>query len=533
MMPSAQNWVRNFTVTDDDIEMLTGLLLERETPLRIDDLARALIDQRLQDEAAAFQERYRDVQTYNPSQTYAVDDRVVFPALNYATARVVAVREGHNPEYGVFSVISVVFDDTPEAEAGDADLTREFAAGLTYPHKLSQESDNGANGALSGTAQDPAALLKANRKQIIPPLEAALESASDLVRAARLWFPRDLLLEVNEGHLNLAEAVLDLAEGGPLTAEQIVQDIGGLGSGSDELQAFSMNLALNDDPRFDEVGPVDQVIWFLQRLEPPTVLTTPPILKYNPVNYDPDLLSLEMIDLEYDINDEWSPIDAEDEEVNEAMRITLTYPHRRAGTLPLNAELRQLFPTARRTPRVWVTLIDGQDGEAFNGWVVRQDRYVYGLENFYRKHLMPVGAYITVEPPTDEGNVVIKYDSYRPRTEWVRLITISNDQLVFEDQKRSIGAEYDDLMIVGIDDLAALDQFSAGLPPQRATLGALLKMILSELSRKSPQGTVHAKTLYSVVNVLRRYPPGPVFATLEAMPDFEHVGNHYWKLGAE
>jgi hypothetical protein len=46
----------------------------------------------------------------------------------------------------------------------------------------------------------------------------------------------------------------------------------------------------------------------------------------------------------------------------------------------------------------------------------------------------------------------------------------------------------------------------------------------------TPQRTVHAKTIYSAVNVLRRCPPGPIFATLVARPEFEHVGGPYWRL---
>ena len=53
---------------------------------------------------------------------------------------------------------------------------------------------------------------------------------------------------------------------------------------------------------------------------------------------------------------------------------------------------------------------------------------------------------------------------------------------------------------------------------------------LSIAARFSPQGAVHAKTIYSAVNVLRRVPPGPILATLASNPDFEYVGNHYWKL---
>ena len=51
-----RQWADDFTVTDDDLEQLTSLLLERETPLSIDELAHALIAQRLEQQAAAERE---------------------------------------------------------------------------------------------------------------------------------------------------------------------------------------------------------------------------------------------------------------------------------------------------------------------------------------------------------------------------------------------------------------------------------------------------------------------------------------------
>src|SRR5690606_16993748 len=112
------------------------------------------------------------------------------------------------------------------------------------------------------------------------------------------------------------------------------------------------------------------------------------------------------------------------------------------------------------------------------------------------------------------------------------LIDVKNGQLTFENHKRSIGAEDDGLMIVGADDLAAVDALFASTQQSRRTSNAMLRQLISELSRLTPQGTVHAKTLYSAVNILRRCPPGPIFATLANDPDFEHVGNHYWKLAS-
>ncbi|MCD4686364.1 MAG: hypothetical protein K8S97_10545, partial [Anaerolineae bacterium] len=62
------------------------------------------------------------------------------------------------------------------------------------------------------------------------------------------------------------------------------------------------------------------------------------------------------------------------------------------------------------------------------------------------------------------------------------------------------------------------------------TLTDTMRHLLGELARLTPQRTVHAKTLYSAVNALRRCPPGPIFATLVARPEFEHVGGPYWRL---
>jgi len=68
------------------------------------------------------------------------------------------------------------------------------------------------------------------------------------------------------------------------------------------------------------------------------------------------------------------------------------------------------------------------------------------------------------------------------------------------------------------------------LQQSRKALPAVLKLLLPALTRLSPQGVSHFKTIYSAVNVLRRTPPGLLMATLNANPDFENVAGHYWKL---
>src|SRR5574341_697817 len=135
-MPS-HHWARNFTVDKDDIEALTGLLLEREIPLTSEEHARTLIQERLDKETAALRERFKDAQFYNPSQTYSVGQKIIFPTLDYASGVVVGMRPGNNPDYGQFNVIRVTFEDEDEE--------REFAADLTVPHELSREDGNGSN----------------------------------------------------------------------------------------------------------------------------------------------------------------------------------------------------------------------------------------------------------------------------------------------------------------------------------------------------------------------------------------------------
>jgi hypothetical protein len=104
----------------------------------------------------------------------------------------------------------------------------------------------------------------------------------------------------------------------------------------------------------------------------------------------------------------------------------------------------------------------------------------------------------------------------------------NNNQIAFESKKRAIGAAYDEQMIIGVDDLEAVDKLSKTY--RHKPIAAILRELITELSKLSPQGTVHAVTLYSALNAVRRCAPGPIFATLTANPDFEDVGDHYWRL---
>ncbi len=521
-MNSVHHWAQRFIVTEDDLEYLTGILLEREIPLKTEELAAALIEHKLAQESALLEARYKNVRLYNPAERYEADQKVMFSAQDYRVGTVMGVREGNNPSaYGDYQVIRVRF--------GDQEEEQEYAAALTLPHTLNSQSNGDMNGAPWHSAFTAGEILAQAREEIVGRTLDALRQSKDLVSVTGTWFPSSLMLDVNEGHLNLAEAVLFMTEGKPLTTQEILEQIGGIGSAAPNLQEFCLNRILNQDQRFDEVGPVNQVLWVLRVIEPPEASTPPPMLVYTPVDYDPGLLTPEMARLELEIDDEWSdiPDDHEGEPV-ESTEITLNYPHRRMGTLPLNARMRRLFPTARRTPRIFVQLVDGQDGEEYTGWVVRAQRYVFGLAPIFQKHKLPVGAQLMIRRSPDGTKIIIDYEAYKPRTEWIRIITPKDGQVAFEDQKRPIGAHYDELMLLGADELATVDAlFTAN---HRKSVAVLAKNTLLELSRAAPQNPIHGKTIYSAVNVLRRIPPGLLFATMINNPEFEYVGNNYWKL---
>jgi hypothetical protein len=77
-------------------------------------------------------------------------------------------------------------------------------------------------------------------------IENAFAFAADegLVRIAGRWFPRSLLVDVNVGHLNLAEAVLDMKGGEPQPTSALLKDVELPGGVNAKLTEFSLNFAL-------------------------------------------------------------------------------------------------------------------------------------------------------------------------------------------------------------------------------------------------------------------------------------------------
>ncbi len=226
---------------------------------------------------------------------------------------------------------------------------------------------------------------------------------SGLVQIAGRWFPRGLLVDVTEGQLNLAEAVLDIAQGEPQPTSALLKDVDLPATINPKLAEFSLNYALQDDERFDEVGPAGQVLWCLRRLEPDGVREVPSFLRYTEIPYDRSALDDAMMKLEAQLDDELSEPEITERKDVKEVTISLIYPHLRAGTLPLSQRTQSLFPTAYESPRVRFTLVDARSGIKMPAWVVREHAYVFGLREWYKSHALIPGSLVTVRSGPEAG----------------------------------------------------------------------------------------------------------------------------------
>jgi len=512
-------WGSAFSINDEDIEHLLNLFFEDELPRTDEELALAVVRRRCQREEAAVSRELAKGALYQPKHVYEAGQRLVFPALDYAVGNIVAVRQGRNPEYGPFQIIRVQFDGKAE---------REFASSFSYPHRLNEESAGTMPDTSDQTLRSPEDLYHLFGRQVCAKLAEALGKRSDFVYLFGKWFPAGLVADVNVGHLNLAEAVLDVAGGGPLPTDKVLNDVGLPREINRRLQEFSLNYALYKDERFDEVGPTGEVLWFLRRLQPPEVLNPPHRLMYETISYRPELLDQALVRIEKELDDEYSNLPAPDEPPDE-VTFTLTYAHRRVGSLPLSPTIAMLFPTGR-TRRILFMFEDARSGQRWPGWVVREHHYAFGLDLWYEANDVPVGGLVNLRRSDEPGVVLVDLESRRPKRDWVRVVNVKDGRLTFEMLKRQMMCGYDEQMVIALENFKAIDELAERVETQRRSLSDLIQEVFPHLARLSPQGTVHSKTLYSAINLVRRVPPGPLFAELVMHPSLKPVGDGYWVI---
>ena len=204
IQPRTQNetyWGADFALKDSDIEQIYNHFLEVERPQTADELARMLVAYRVAEEANLVKKKLSGRLIYQPKNEYAEGDQLVFPALQFAHGDVTAVRDGYNPHDGQFKVITVAVEKA----------NREFATALQPDHALNADDGD----ALSDLVQvDVDELVTLYGGQVKTAVTQQLIERAEFVKLGDVWFVKQLMADVNAGHLHLAEAVLEINEGG-------------------------------------------------------------------------------------------------------------------------------------------------------------------------------------------------------------------------------------------------------------------------------------------------------------------------------
>ncbi|MCL4487366.1 MAG: hypothetical protein M1570_04455 [Chloroflexi bacterium] len=504
---------------DADVEHLYGFLLERGTPANSRDLAVNLIEWRVHEEERRLAEiAARRAPVYQPKETYSVGQSILFTALGNREGFVRRVRDADNPRLGLFQVIGVQFDDEPNL--------LEFASSYAAPHPLNQEIAPTAI-TLDLTAEQA---VETFADKVRGNLVQRLGADKEFVHLGDQWYLKGLLPEINPGYLNLAEAAVEQT-GDAMTTGELLKILDLPETEKRSAMRFGLNLALSHDARFEDVGPMNETRWFLVRLEPPEAHERPGILDANqvrtvPLSSELETIADELVDKADSVGNGHQSVAPRDE-----VTLILTYPHRRAGTLPLTPLVRALLPDFSH-PRLRFTFVDGTTEEKVAGYAVTEGNYLAGLTNWFASRRLSPGAYITLRRGPRPLTLIIEYQSQRERSLWVRVARGINGRLLFSQEKRPLSHKYDEEMLIVVADPVGLDALARAQAEQR-NLQPLLDEVFPELAKLSSSGHVHAKTIFSAVNLVRRTGPRAVFSALAESRSFASVGGGYFMLNEE
>lgn len=236
-------WRDSFSITEEEDLALQTYFETEGMPMTLSEVAHYVVQHQLANEAVA------NAGQYAPHQSYEVGQTLTFAALNGVVGEVVKVRPGNNPRYGNFEVIAVRF-------SGQSPV-REFVAGNDAIRLNSSESP-------TFQRLSEADIFDRYGDLIEETTQAALEDSGEYITNGREWLPRAMLLTFHAGHLNIAEAMVDMV-GSPLTPEELLPELDVESPLSDAAKRFSLNYALAQDNRFKNVGSDAEPRWDLNK----------------------------------------------------------------------------------------------------------------------------------------------------------------------------------------------------------------------------------------------------------------------------
>jgi len=512
-MNNQEIYWQDYEISPKDINTIYTHLLDSETPATSRELARILIQSTIESILHQQEMEQKDSgDIYYPKDSHKISDLLIFPHLSWRKGKVISVKKGENPACQDLQVLEIEFEDS----------TKQFFAGNVPEHKLNKIVQKAVDPWL-----DSEKIIGNYVESISSKIQYKLDQGDELVRIAGHYFPRALLVDIGIGQLNLCEAILEMENGGPLSTQELMSQIDLPNSINPKLMEFSLDYALQEDKRFDEVGPSGKTLWFLNRLEPIEVQHCPLHLTFT----DPIPELPEEISSYRSIGTEQCD-ELESEEIIssfDSVCISLSYPHWRSGTLPLTSKLKLLFPTAYETPRIKFNFVENKNNSKFSGWVVRPSKYISGLKDWYTKEGVLPGSLIYLSIAKNPGEVNIRIEKAKNSKEWIKTVLVGADGgIVFALLKQVVTCAFDERMALITPDTDSLDMIWD--KKIKMPLDKIIHQTMVDLSKLNPQNQIHAQELYAAVNVTRRCPPSVILDILFNRPWVKHLGDMYFKL---
>ena len=515
-------WRDEYQVSAADEDLLASMILEAVHPQPILVLAAGIIKRRLESERDQVAQRARMGNVYQPSGRFNVGDQLVFTGRDFVTGTVVSKRPGENPLYGAFEVIRVVFDEEAEVE---------FASGLDITHPLNRPVEELLGGGDPNVSDASVVVMAA--KEVSEKLQDYLVSNSDFVEFDGSWFLRELLPEISEGHLNLAEAVLDIA-GAPMSAAEVLSQIGLSAGGTPEAQAFALNAALEEDGRFDNVSLSQDPLWYLRAHEPASLFEDS-IITANAIRAaGSEYLGVTMLDVVEAICDEMDNVPSVIIQEVSSYSCILPFYHVVSGTLPVpNPILRQMPETTN--DHYAVTIVDGKTSKEITAWMVPGRGVIAGLDDWFEANGVVIGTIVQIELGDNPRKMTLSVTKAKSsRAKWTRTATIVDGgvDVQMSPATSQIKVEVDPEVYIDTSDRGSMVALLLENSVKAASFSKLLRKAFSELAGLSGRGLVHSRALYSVLNLQRRCGAVPVFAELTRCACFDPVGDGFWAYDA-
>ncbi len=158
-----------------------------------------------------------------------------------------------------------------------------------------------------------------------------------------------------------------------------------------------------------------------------------------------------------------------------------------------------------------------------------------GLRPWFDQHKLPAGAYIVLERREDPSEIVVDFRPKRMRREWMRMAqVVDENRLDFQMRKQAVSCEYDEQVIIGVEDNDAVQQTAPGqriyrdmpAPPARVP-------DLSGPGRVEPAGQCARQDGLQRRQRRSPVPPGPIFAAMIADKRIQAAGDGFYRLAAE